>query len=72
MNFATRERVIDVGPAGFHPPSAMELGVTHPDFGPPPGSIPHLGRQERAITDRTHEPAPGPPGHLPDRHRDQM
>ncbi len=27
------ERVIDVGPAGFHPPSAMELGVTHPDSG---------------------------------------
>ena len=27
------ERVIDIGPAGFHPPSAMELGVTHPDLG---------------------------------------
>jgi hypothetical protein len=27
------ERVIDIGPAGFHPPSAMELGVTHPDSG---------------------------------------
>lgn len=30
---ATQDRVIDVGPAGFHPPSAMELGVTHPDSG---------------------------------------
>ena len=29
----TLERVIDVGSAGFHPPSAMELGVTHPDSG---------------------------------------
>lgn len=26
-------RLIDVGPAGFHPPSAMELGVTHPESG---------------------------------------
>lgn len=26
-------RNIDVGPAGFHPPSAMELGVTHPESG---------------------------------------
>lgn len=33
LNAARRERVIDVGPAGFHPPSAMELGVTHPDTG---------------------------------------
>ncbi|MBI5315016.1 MAG: 2-oxoglutarate:ferredoxin oxidoreductase [Nitrospirae bacterium] len=33
LNAAQRERVIDVGPAGFHPPSAMELGVTHPDSG---------------------------------------
>ncbi|WP_447974803.1 carbon monoxide dehydrogenase beta subunit family protein [Nitrospira sp. Kam-Ns4a] len=27
------ERLIDVGPIGFHPPSAMELGVTIPDSG---------------------------------------
>ena len=33
LNAAQRERVIDVGPAGFHPPSAMELGVTHPESG---------------------------------------
>jgi hypothetical protein len=33
MSFATSDRLIDVGPAGFHPPSAMELGVTHPDSG---------------------------------------
>jgi hypothetical protein len=26
-------RIIDVGPAGFHPLSAMELGVTHPESG---------------------------------------
>lgn len=30
---AKRERLIDVGPAGFHPPCAMQLGVTHPDSG---------------------------------------
>lgn len=29
----TRNRLIDVGPAGFHPPSAMELGVQIPDSG---------------------------------------
>lgn len=33
MGLSQRERIIDVGPAGFHPPSAMELGVTHPDSG---------------------------------------
>lgn len=33
LSAARRERIIDVGPAGFHPPSAMELGVTHPDSG---------------------------------------
>ncbi len=33
LGFAKRDRLIDVGPAGFHPPSAMELGVTHPDSG---------------------------------------
>jgi hypothetical protein len=27
------ERLIDVGPTGFHPPWAMQLGVTHPDSG---------------------------------------
>ena len=30
---ARHERIIDVGPAGFHLPSAVELGVTHPDSG---------------------------------------
>lgn len=29
----TSERIINVGPAGFQPPSAMELGVTIPDSG---------------------------------------
>lgn len=33
MGLSQRDRIIDVGPAGFHPPSAMELGVTHPDSG---------------------------------------
>ncbi len=33
LNAARPERIIDVGPAGFHPPSAMELGVTHPESG---------------------------------------
>lgn len=33
LNTARWERIIDVGPAGFHPPSAMELGVTHPESG---------------------------------------
>jgi len=33
LNAEASERVIDVGPAGFHPPSAMELGVCHPDSG---------------------------------------
>ena len=27
------DRIIDVGPAGFQPPSAMELWVTIPDSG---------------------------------------
>ena len=33
MGSAKLERIIDVGPAGFHPPSTMEMGVTHPDSG---------------------------------------
>lgn len=32
-NTQPSERIINVGPAGFHPPSAMELGVTIPDSG---------------------------------------
>ncbi len=33
QNTQPSERIINVGPAGFHPPSAMELGVTIPDSG---------------------------------------
>jgi len=29
----TRERIIVPGPAGFHPPSAAQLGVALPDPG---------------------------------------
>lgn len=31
--FGKSKRLIDVGPAGFHPPTAKELGVTIPDSG---------------------------------------
>lgn len=33
MNVNQSDRIINVGPAGFQPPSAMELGVTNPDSG---------------------------------------
>ena len=33
MTQDTRERIIVPGPAGFHPPSAAQLGVALPDPG---------------------------------------
>jgi hypothetical protein len=55
------ERVIDVGSAGYHPPSAMKLGVTHSEsgcgFAPQDDVIAELARQLYTWKNRTISPA---------------
>jgi hypothetical protein len=60
LNAAKREPVIDVGSAGFHPPSAMKLGVTHSEsgcgFAPQDDVIAESARQLYTRKNRTISP----------------